>query len=144
MILPDVNVLIGAFRVDSDRHEVLRPWLLDAFASGRPVALAAPALTGFLRVVTDQRIFSAPSRLDVALDFVERMLAQDTARLVDPGARHWTMLADLLRAADARGRLVPDAHLATLAIEHGATVATRDRGFARFPGVSWFDPTAEA
>jgi len=143
VILPDVSVLIGAFRVDADRHEVMRPWLLDTFRSGRPVALAAPALTGFLRIVTHPRIFAAPSGLDAALGFVERMLDQESALVVDAGARHWGILAEVLRAADARGPLVPDAHLAALAIQHGATVATCDRGFARFPGVPWFDPTAE-
>ena len=68
------------------------------------------------------------------------LIEQPTCLPVSAGARHWTILRGLLRDADARANLVPDAHLAAIAIANGATVATRDRGFARFPGLRWMDP----
>lgn len=77
-----------------------------------------------------------------AIAAVDALAAQPTTLCVGAGDRHWPILRRLLADADARGNLVPDAHLASIAVEHGATVATRDRGFARFAGVPWFDPLA--
>jgi toxin-antitoxin system PIN domain toxin len=140
LILPDVNVLVLAHRADQDDHAALRAWLETEVNSDRPFALADIAVSGFLRIVTNPRIYHRPTALDTALAFVDGLVEQPTCLPVAAGARHWTILRGLLRDADARGNLVPDAHLAAIAIEHGATVATRDRGFARFPGVRWIDP----
>lgn len=143
MIVIDVNVLVGAFRRDAHAHRELKAWLDGILGSGRAVVLPAASLSGFLRVVTHPQIFAAPSTLDEALGFVDAFMAVDTSVIADAGPRHWPILRALLVEADARGNLVPDAHLAAIALEHGATVATRDRGFARFAGVSWLDPLAE-
>jgi len=37
--------------------------------------------------------------------------------------------------------MVMDAHLAALALEHGASITTTDRDFTRFPGIDLMDPT---
>jgi len=58
----------------------------------------------------------------------------------EPGADHALILGSLLDRAHAAGNLVPDAHLAAIAIEHGLTVCSADADFARFPGVSWMNP----
>lgn len=142
MIVVDVNVLVAAFREDAQVHAEMKSWLDGVLGSGRAVAAPAAALSGFLRVVTHPQIFAAPSTLREALDFVDALLGVDTCVIADAGERHWPILRDLLVQADARGNLVPDAHLCAVALEHGATIATRDRGFSRFPGVSWFDPVA--
>lgn len=142
MILPDVNVLVIAHRADQDDHEPVRQWLEAEVNSQRPFALADVAGAGFLRIVTNPRIYHQPSSLETAIAFVDGIVARQNCVPVRAGARHWPILRDLLRDADARGNLVPDAHLAAIAVEHGATVATRDRGFARFPGLAWIDPLA--
>lgn len=144
MILPDVNVLVIAHRADQDSHQVAREWLENEVNSDRPFALADIAVAGFLRVVTNPRIYRRPSSLDSALAFVDGLVEQPTCVPVAAGRRHWQILRALLRDADARANLVPDAHLAAVAIEHGATVATRDRGFARFAGLRWLDPLVRA
>jgi uncharacterized protein len=143
LILPDVNVLVIAHRSDQDDHEQIRGWLEGEVNSDRPFALADLAVSGFLRVVTNPRIYRRPSTLDVAVRFVDGLVEWPVCVPVSAGPRHWPILRRLLREADARGNLVPDAHLAAIAVEHGATVATRDRGFARFPGLPWFDPMAQ-
>ena len=140
MILPDVNVLVIAHRADQEDHERIRRWLSDEVNSDRPFALADLAVAGFLRIVTNPRIYRRPSSLDTAISFVDGLMEQPTCVPVAAGPRHWPILRRLLRDSDARGNLVPDAHLAAIAVEHGATVATRDRGFARFPGLPWIDP----
>ncbi len=143
MILPDVNVLVLAHRADQDEHEQVRDWLEREVNSERPFALADVAVAGFLRVVTSPRVYHRPTALETALAFVDGLHEQPTCVRVAAGERHWPILRALLLDADARGNLVPDAHLAAVAIEHGATVATRDRGFARFAGLPWIDPIGD-
>src|SRR3954469_17903697 len=140
MILPDVNVLVLAHRRDQDDHEQVRSWLEDEVNSDRPFALADVAVAGFLRIVTNPRIYERPSKLSTALDFVDGLVEQPTCVAVSAGPNHWDIFRRVLRAGDARANLVPDAHLGAIAIEHGATIATRDRGFARFGDVRWLDP----
>ena len=143
MILPDVNVLVLAHRADQADHAPVRAWLEREVNSNRPFVLADVAVAGFLRVVTNPRIFHRPTSLETALAFIDGLVEQPTCVPVAAGARHWAILRGVLRDADARGNLVPDAHLAAIAIEQGATVATRDRGFARFRGLRWLDPVDE-
>jgi toxin-antitoxin system PIN domain toxin len=143
VILPDVNVLVLAHRADQDHHEPVRAWLEKEVNSDQPFVLADVAVAGFLRIVTHPRVYRRPTPLETAVAFVDGLVEQPTCIAAAAGARHWTILRELLADADARGNLVPDAHLAAIAIEHGATVATRDRGFARFPRVRWLDPLNE-
>lgn len=142
MIVPDVNVLVIAHRADQEGHGLVREWLENEVNSDQPFALADIAVAGFLRVVTNPRIYRRPSPLDTALAFVDGLVEQPTCVPIAAGRRHWRILRGLLHDADARGNLVPDAHLAAVAIEHGGTVATRDRGFGRFRGLRWLDPLA--
>lgn len=140
MILPDVNVLVNAHRADQADHDAVRKWLQAEVNSQRPFALADVVVAGYLRIVTSPRIYGLPTPLETALERIDRLTAELTCVPVCAGPRHWPILRELLQVADARGNLVPDAHLAAIAIEHGATIATSDRGFARFEGVPWVDP----
>lgn len=142
MILPDVNVLVLAHRSDQRDHAATREWLAEEVNSDRPFALADLVTAGFLRIVTNPRIFPVPTPLDTAVDFIDRLTEQPTCVPVSAGPRHWEIFRRVLNDADARGNLVPDAHLAAVAIEQGATIATRDRGFARF-AARWIDPLDE-
>lgn len=142
MILPDVNVLVLAHRTDQDGHDATRDWLVEEVNSERPFALADLAVAGFVRVVTNPRIYATPTPLHEAIRFLDGLFEQPTCVAVAAGPRHWEIVRQVIVDADARGNLVPDAHLAAIAIEHGATVATRDRGFARFTRVRWLDPLA--
>lgn len=142
MILPDANILVLAHRRDHDEHERARAWLEREVSSELPFALADVAVSRFVRIVTHPRIYLKPTKLATAIEFVDGLAAQPTCLPVAAGPNHWAIFRRLLRDADARANLVPDAHLAAIAVEHGATVATRDRGFARFPDVAWVDPLA--
>jgi len=143
LILPDINVLVLAHHSDVEGHPRMRAWLEGEVNSDRPFMLADLVVAGFLRIVTSSRIFRRPTPLATAVDFVDGLVAQPTCLPVSAGERHWRVLRELLLGVDARANTVPDAHLAAIALEHGATVATRDRGFARFPDLRWFDPLAD-
>lgn len=137
MLLADVNVLIYAHRPESPRSVETRAWLTGALEGDEPFGVSELVLSGFLRIVTNYRVYREPTPPDRALEFCETVLAAPAAFPVRPGARHWSIFSGLCRRVGARGNLVPDAFLAALAIEHGATWVTTDRGFARFPGLRW-------
>ena len=141
MILPDVNVLVYAFREDSPRHVEVRGWLDGVLASGEAFAVNHLVLAGFLRVVTHPKVFDPPTPRAEALQFVEALLAQPACVVIGPGTRHWSIFTRLLDAADARGNLVSDAWHAAVAIESGCEWITTDRDFARFEGLRWRPPT---
>jgi toxin-antitoxin system PIN domain toxin len=144
LILPDVNVLVLAHHSDVEDHRGMQTWLKEEVNSDRPFFLADVVVAGFLRTATNSKIFRRPTPLARAVAFVDGLVAQPTCLPVSAGERHWRVLRELLLDGDARANNVPDAHIAAIALEHGATVATRDRGFARFERLSWFDPLADA
>jgi toxin-antitoxin system PIN domain toxin len=141
VILPDVNVLVSAFRVESEGHEQYRRWLTRLVAGADVLALHDAVLAGFLRVVTNARIITPPAPTPLAVAFLERLTGARRVHWLPSAPSTWTHLAELV--ADDRAiaaNLVPDAHLAAVCLAHGAALATADRGFARYPGLRWFDP----
>lgn len=137
MILPDVNVLVDAHRTDAPRHERAARWLEQAVIGAEPVGLADPVVAGFVRVMTHPRIFAVPASLETTLGFVDALFRQPGVVRAGAGRRHWDQFSAMCRSADARGNVVSDAAIAAIAVEHGATVVTFDRDFARFPGLRW-------
>lgn len=135
MQLPDVNVLVYAFREDTPHHAVCRAWLAHALAAPAPVAIADVVCSGFLRVVTHPRVFRTPAPLDTALAFINAVRDSERALHVSPGTRHWDIFSSLSTSAQATGNLIPDAWIAALAVEHGCELVTLDRDFARFDGL---------
>lgn len=135
MILADVNILVYAHRGELPQHKQHRGWLAELVNGEQTYAVSDFVINGFLRLVTNHRVFRTPSPVDQALAFAGQVRNQPHAVLVNPGARHWEIFTRLCRAAGVKAGLVPDALLAALAIEHGCELATVDRGFARFPGL---------
>ena len=141
MILPDVNVLVYAHRSDSTpEHSVYAAWVERMATGPEPFALSVLVLAGFLRIVTNPRIFRPPSTLDEALGFVRELLARPTARVIAPGPNHLAILEELCQQASATGKLVADAQHAAVAIEHGCTMVSSDADFSRFPTLRWRHP----
>ncbi|MGH2539916.1 MAG: type II toxin-antitoxin system VapC family toxin [Actinomycetota bacterium] len=136
----DVNVLVYAHRPEADRHEEYHSWLDAARRSDEPLGIVDHVLCGFLRIVTNPRVFRDPTPLGSAIRFADAIRASPASISVAPQERHWSLFTDLCRSVEARGNLVPGAYLAALAIESGGTWITADRGFARFPGLHWAHP----
>jgi uncharacterized protein len=140
MRLPDVNVLVYAFREDAPGHRDWRRWLENLVDAPEPYAVSDQILAGFLRVVTHPRVFDPPTPLETALAFAEALRGRPNAVVLSPGPRHWEILSRISRETDARGNLLPDAWLAALAIEQGCEFISADRGFARFASLRWSRP----
>lgn len=130
MRLPDVNVLVYAHNTDAAEHDRARRWLEAALIGPEPIAFAWVALLGFIRISTRLAQPMAPGE---AFDIVDELTMRPNAEIVHPTRRHRTVLRSLLEPQGVAGNLTTDAHLATLAIEHGATLASFDADFHRWP-----------
>lgn len=139
MILVDANLLIYAYVQGFPEHERARQWLDATLADSSKVALPWPSLLAFVRLVTNPRVFERPVSLVDAWKQVQDWLAAKSAWIPHPGEIHPVILGELLPLCD-RSNLVPDAHLAALALEHGLTVCSTDADFLRFPKVRWLNP----
>jgi hypothetical protein len=140
LILLDVNLLLYAYDPSFERHEKARIWFQEALAGPPQVRLAWVTILAFLRIATNPRAFDRPLSMSEAISTVAGWLGEPSVAVLETGERHWQILSRLLVDGQARSRLVMDAHLAALAIEHGATFCTSDRDFARFPGLKTLDP----
>ncbi len=140
MKLPDVNLFVYAYDASAPQHEPAKAWLEGALSGTETVALAWVALIGFIRLTTSRQRFGYPWSVEQALDVVDSWLAQPVATVIHPTSRHAAVLRDLLTPLGTGGNLTSDAHLAALAIEHGATLCSHDNDFSRFPGLRWEDP----
>lgn len=140
MILCDVNVLLYAFRRDSDRHDEYRSWLLERLDGPENIGVSELTLSGVVRIATHPRVYRKPSALSEAFGFAEAIRLRPNAVTVTPGQRHWAIFRDLCERSGAKGNLVPDAYFAALAIEWGCEWITTDRDYARFPGLRWQHP----
>ena len=140
MILIDANLLIYSDNVEAAQHARSRAWLEDALPNPAPVRFAWASLPAFLRMTTDTRVLAHPRAMSDVVAIAAEWLVRPNVDVLSPTSRHWAILRDLLDRGQARGPLVTDAHLAALAIEHGATLCTTDRDFARFPGLKWMNP----
>ena len=140
MILLDANLLIYAHVATFAQHPQARAWLDARLSDSAPVGLPWTSLLAFLRIVTNPRVFERPASTAAAWRQVTAWLDVDTVWTPAPAERHRVVLATLLDTAGVQGNIVPDAHLAALAIEHGLLLCSTDRDFARFPALRWENP----
>jgi toxin-antitoxin system PIN domain toxin len=140
MILPDVNVLIYAFREDAPGHHRYRRWLERQLSEPEAFGLSELVLSSVIRVLTHPRVFSPATPIESALAYTAALRSQPNCVIVHPGERHWDIFADLCAGANAKGNLVADAYHAALAMEHGCEWITTDRDYSRFPRLRWRHP----
>ncbi len=140
MILIDANLLIYAHHTAAQHHQRSKDWLEAAFDSGDRVAFSWTTLLAFVRITTSPKPFSIPLTSEEAGAIVTGWLNHPAVCILQPTERHWLILSRLISDGQARGPLVMDAHLAALAMEHGATLCTTDRDFTRFQGLRLLNP----
>lgn len=143
MLLVDANVLLHAVNRRSREHEAASAWLATALAGTEAVAFAWTVILAFIRLSTHPAVFPKPLTPSQAGGACESWLAASPAVTLEPTRRHLPLLRGLLEHAGTAGNLVGDAHLAALALEHGATVVSFDRDFARFDGIALLRPGSD-
>jgi uncharacterized protein len=141
VILPDVNVLIYAFRSDLAQHAVCKRWLDHVIIADAQFGLSPLALSTVARITTNARIFREPSTVAEVLAYCDNLLSQPHCQIVLPGDRHWAIFSRLCQSTGTRGPRIADAWFAATAIEHGCTWITYDRDYARFPELDWREPS---
>ena len=144
MIIPDVNVLVHAYNRQSAEHAVVRAWWEQTLSRSRPVGLPWVSILGFLRLCTNPRISLRPMTAEQAVGHVKSWLAAPRVDIIHPGDQHAEIVFGLLEDLGMAGNLTTDAHLAALAIEYQAELASTDSDFARFRGLRWFNPLGSA
>lgn len=141
MQIVDANVLLYAVNERSMHHKPARAWLDRSLSSGETVGFAWVALLAFLRLSTHAAVFPRPLEPSAAADVAKQWLRSPGAIVLQTGRRHLSLLSGFLHEAGTAGNLVNDAHLAALAVEHDAEIASYDGDFARFAGVRWHQPS---
>ena len=139
----DLNLLLYAVNRDSPHHGRAKTWLERTLGGNEPAGLPWVVVLGFLRLATSPRVFPQPLAPHQATAVVDGWLARPAVVTLAPGDEHWRILRDLLAGSGAAGNLTTDAHLAALAIEHGAELCSTDGDFARFRQLRWVNPLAE-
>jgi uncharacterized protein len=140
MRVVDLNLLLYAVNRDAPLHEAACTWWEEALSGDEHVGVAWIVLLGFLRLSTRPAVMPTPLSLTQAAGLVDEWFGQTACVVVHPGERHWEVLKGLLEAVGSAGNLTTDAHLAAVAIEHGATLYSTDGDFGRFPGLSYVNP----
>ena len=139
MMLLDSNILIGAFRPELPDHAATRLWLDQLIAQGRPFGVVDGLLCGFVRIVT-QKPFNPITPINRALEFVARIRASPSCRLLLPSDKQWAIFADRCRRTGSHGKAAQDAYWASFALELDCEFITFDGGFVRIPGLRWRSP----
>src|ERR1051325_7083394 len=140
MILTDANLLLYAYNVDAVDHDTSRQWLETQLSGPNLFCFAWQSLPAFLRISSNRRAFASPLSIEEATRIVTEWLDRPQTVLLTPGEKHWAIFRKLWESGRAHGPWVMDAHLAALALEHGAVLASSDRDFSRFPGLKLINP----
>lgn len=140
MIIPDINILIYAHDRGVPEHAAARNWWRRAVVGNETVGLPWVVALGFVRILSNPRVVRNPADPAELLEIVGEILSLPAVQVVAPGSRHVEIMTRLFRVSGGTGRLTTDVHLAALAIEHGAVLASNDADFSRFPALTRFNP----
>lgn len=143
MIFPDINILIYAYDSGFEQHELCARWLETTLNGDAPVCFSWHTILGFMRIVTTVRMVSSPLTATEAMTITEELLSCATAKMLEPRERHLAIFRRLVNETGISGARMSDAHIAALAIEHGATVASADKDFRVFDGLKLINPLTQ-
>jgi toxin-antitoxin system PIN domain toxin len=140
MRLLDANLLIYASDQSSPHHAQTRAWLDGVYEEDTRVLIPEPSILAFLRITTNPRVMKKPLSPEQAIGWIDILLQHPKTSIPLRGSRHWENFSKLVISAQAKAHLIPDAFLAALALDHGATVCSHDTDFKLFDGVRWENP----
>ena len=140
MILIDANILLYAEDSLNPLNKKTAKWLDEQLSGDTPVCFCWLTINAYLRISTDRRVFSKPLSISQAAERVESWLKQPCVKIIHPSNCHWKLFKGIIVGCQASANIVPDAHLAALAIEHGCILYSTDSDFSRFPKLKWQNP----
>ena len=140
MIIPDLNLVLYAHLPIDERHEAARKWWDSLLSGTENVGVPLAVSVGFVRLSTSPTVVSPPLTSAEAIAVVQNWFEHPHFIHVDSGTEHFAHMAQCLAAAGRSGKLVTDAHIAALALDHDAEIHTADRDFRLFPNVRTHNP----
>jgi uncharacterized protein len=140
MIVPDLNLVVYAHNRADFRYEKAKAWWEGCLTNQETIGLSWAVILGFVRIVTNRRIFKEPTLVSDAIEAVESWLASPQVQVLHPGPDHARLVFGYLREVGTAGDLTSDAHLAALAREYQGIIHSADNDFARFSGLRWKNP----
>ena len=140
MIVPDLNLLLYAYRQQDPNHDVARNWWQGLVDGTEEVGIPWAVATGFVRLITHPSSPTGPIPVPIAIEHVSQWFQCPHILPTNPREQHLNHLLRILEATGVGGNLVTDAHIAALALEYDAEVHSNDSDFGRFPGVRWHNP----
>ena len=143
MILPDANLILYAFIKDFPNHQKSKVWLEKVLSDAETIGLSWQVMTAFVRIGTNPKLFAKPLSINQVENTLGLLLVHPNVKLLSPTSKHWQIFVNLLKATNAQGNLVMDAHLAALAIENNARLASTDTDFKLFRDLDYFNPLTE-
>ena len=130
-MLPDTNILVAAFRSDHVHHAAASQWLnqhLNEAREGQKLVLPMQVVSGFMRLVTNVKIFPLVASGAQAVGFIDWLLADPKVQLLDQSSE-WPAFRQLVTDKQLTANHIPDAWLAALAISLSEPFVTFDKGF---------------
>jgi toxin-antitoxin system PIN domain toxin len=140
VILVDANLLLYAHNRSAPEHAAARAWFERALSGADRIGVPWPSILAFVRLASNPVVFREPITPAAAWQVVRHWLRQENVWIPTPGTTHGEIFESLLADRRVTSRMVPDAHLAALAIEYGLTLWSTDGDFARFAGLPWNNP----
>ncbi|MDE0077280.1 MAG: PIN domain-containing protein [Caldilineaceae bacterium] len=140
MIVPDVNLLVYAYHENDPNHVAAKFWWEGLVNGVETIGMPWAVSMGFVRIMLNPKVLSTPMSQSEAIEYVERWFEHDHINPIDPGIKHLALFQQILNASGGSPNLVPDAHIAALALERQAIVHSNDSDFSRFPGLQWHNP----
>ncbi len=140
MIFPDINLLIYAYNSDFEHHDLCADWLESVINGNSTVCFSWHTIMGFMRIITTPRMFPNYFTANESMELASVLMNSPNATMLTPGENHFRIFKGLVKEAGITGAKLADAHIAALAIEHGATLASADRDFRLFDGLRLINP----
>lgn len=140
MILTDVNILVYAHREDLPQHSKIKSWLEENIMESNLFGLSDLVSSGFIRIVTNPKVFKKPTPIQKAFQFIQTLKNLDHCLMIEPGKKHWEIFSKLCQETKAKGNLITDAYFAALAIESNCDWISTDTDYQKFKGLKWINP----
>lgn len=140
MKILDVNLLIYAVNRADSAHEAVSNWWKQNLQSSEVLGFPWFSIVGFIRISTLPQVFPRPLSNLEAVEQIDLWLDHSQVTVIAESPDHWSVFKDCLHEIGKGGNLIPDAHLAALAISRGATLVSCDNDFARFRHLRWENP----
>lgn len=142
MLFPDINVLVYAYNLAAPEHLACKKWLESALNANKPVCFSWHTIMGFVRIVTTVRMVPAALTAKEAMEIADELMQSPVSRMLLPGDGHFEIFRKLVNDTGISGARLSDAHLASLAMEYGATMVSADRDFRIFDDLKLINPLA--